>query len=266
VKAIVAPLKTLFERRELIGELVWFELRDRHAGQILGMAWAFGHPLALMLLYMVLFTYIFPSRFDTGGTGANLSVNILAGIVPWLTFQALLLRAPSIIVEHVSLVKQIVFPIEVLPVKSTLASAIPFSVGLIFAVGYALWHGSLGLMALTIPFLVLLQLMAMIGVAFLLSTAGVIMRDLRDVVTVFCAVNLFAQPILYNPFATPEILQWVFLANPFSYLTWCWQDALFHNSFFHPIAWIVFPALSVLTFVSGLMGFHYARHYFGETL
>jgi lipopolysaccharide transport system permease protein len=266
VKSITAPLKTLYERRELIRELVWFELRDRHAGQLLGMAWAFGHPLALMLLYMVLFTYIFPSRYGTGGEGTNLSVNIVAGLVPWLTFQALLLRAPSIIVEHASLVKQIVFPIEVLPVKSTLASAIPFSVGLIFAIGYALWHGSLGLMALSIPLLVVFQLMAMIGVAFLLSTAGVIMRDLRDVVTVFCAFNLFAQPILYNPFATPDALQWVFVANPFSYLTWCWQDALFYGSFQHPIAWIVFPVLSVLTLISGVMGFYYARHYFGETL
>lgn len=61
--AALIPLRSLFDHRELIGELVSRELRDRHTGQILGVLWAYGHPLALMVLYMVLFTYVFPARF-----------------------------------------------------------------------------------------------------------------------------------------------------------------------------------------------------------
>ncbi|MCZ7559482.1 MAG: hypothetical protein M5U30_05000 [Burkholderiaceae bacterium] len=101
--------------------------------------------------------------------------------------------------------------------KTALASALPFSVGLAFAVGYAAWHGTLSWFVLALPLVVAFQLVAMVGVAFLLAAGGVFFRDLRDLVTVFCAVNLFAQPILYNPFATPRWLELVFLANPFSY-------------------------------------------------
>lgn len=266
MNAVLNPLRSLIARRELIGELISRELRDRHTGQVLGVLWAYGHPLALMLLYMVLFAYVFPARFGEGASISDYSVNVLAGIVPWLAFQDILARSPTIIVGHASLVKQIAFPTEVLPIKTALASAMPYSVGLIFAIGYAWWHGTLSVMALTIPLLVILQLMAMMGTAFLLSALGVYLRDIRDIVSVFTSFNLFAQPILYNPFATPEFLQWVFVPNPFSYLTWCWQDALFHGSFYHPAAWIIFPIGSVLTLVIGWIVFEQTHHHFGDEL
>jgi len=259
-------MRTILERRALVGELISRELKDRHAGTVLGVFWAFGHPLALMILYMILFAYVFPARFGEGASISDYSVNVLAGIVPWLAFQDILSRSPIIIISHSSLVKQIAFPTEVLPIKTALASALPYSVGLVFAIAYALWHGSISLMVLMVPFLIILQLMAMIGTAFLLSSLGVYLRDIRDIVTVFTSINLFAQPILYNPFSTPEFLQWVFLPNPFSYLTWCWQDVLFHGSFHHPVAWIVFPVGSVLTLILSWMVFENLRHDFGDEL
>ena len=137
MSSIVSPIKMLYARRELIGELVRRELRDRHAGQALGALWAYGHPLILMLIYTVLFAYVFPTRFTKDGATLDFSVNVFAGIVPWLAFQDLLSRSPSILVGHANLVKQIVFPTEVLSVKTAIASALPYSVGMVFAVVYA---------------------------------------------------------------------------------------------------------------------------------
>jgi len=266
VIALASPAAALYARRELIGELARRELRDRHTGQLLGVLWAYGHPLLLMLLYTFLFAYVFPARAGIGSGIRDYSVNVFAGIVPWLAFQDILARSPSILVGHANLVKQIVFPTEVLPVKTALASALPFSVGLAFAVGYAAWHGTLSWFVLALPLVVAFQLVAMVGVAFLLAAGGVFFRDLRDLVTVFCAVNLFAQPILYNPFATPRWLELVFLANPFSYLVWCWQDVLFHGAPMHPVAWVVFPLGSLGVLALGWMVFERTRHSFGDAL
>jgi|GEM_PF-5216522 len=44
----IAVLRMLLDRRKLIYELVIRELRDRHAGQLLGTIWAFGHPRLVM--------------------------------------------------------------------------------------------------------------------------------------------------------------------------------------------------------------------------
>lgn len=263
---LLSPIKMMYQRRELIRELARRELRDRHTGQLLGVLWAYGHPLLLMAFYTVLFAYVFPARYASNGSILDFSVNIFAGIVPWLAFQDLLGRSPSILVGHSNLVKQIVFPTEVLPVKTALASTMPYSVGLLFAIGYAGWHNTLSWLSLTVPLLVLCQMAAMVGAAFLLSAAGVFLRDLRDIVTVFCSVNLFAQPILYNPFSTPEWLNQAFAFNPFSYLTWCWQDALYRGSIVHTSAWIIFPLGSFCVLAVGWAMFERTRHSFGDAL
>ncbi len=259
-------LQIVYTRRELIGEMTRRELRDRHAGQTLGAIWAFSHPLLLMLIYTVLFSYVFPTRFVQSGVALDFSVNVFAGIVPWLAFQDLLSRSPSILVSHANLVKQIVFPTQVLPVKTTIASILPYVFGMLFSVCYAGWHGKLTLLSLALPLLVLCQWVAMTGVAFLLSAVGVFFRDLREFITLFCSINLFAQPILYNPFATPRWLNWVFAANPFSYLVWCWQDALFWGKITHPIAWVALPIFSAVMLLTGWLFFERTRHMFGEAL
>ncbi len=264
--SVAVPLRALAVRRELIGALIVRELRDRHAGQMLGVLWAYGHPLIMMLLYTVLFAYVFPARFGSSAAMTDYSVSVLAGIISWLAFQDVLSRAPSVMLAHASLVKQIVFPLEVLPVKAALGGAIPYSVGLGFVIVYAALHGTLAWSAALLPLVILCQLVAMVGVTFMLSALGVFVRDLRDIVGVFCTINLFAQPILYNPFAVPHALHWVFVLNPFSYLVWCWQDALFYGGPRHPIAWIALPLGSAAALALGWHVFERLRHQFGDAL
>jgi lipopolysaccharide transport system permease protein len=265
--ALAAPFQTIVRHRELVIELVKRELKDRHVGQALGVVWAYGHPLVLMLIYTFLFAYVFPTRVVGGPDGErDFAVSVLAGVLSWLAFQDILARATTILASQASLVKQIVFPIEVLPIKAAIASALPYSVALAFTIAYAALHGTLTAMVLVVPFLIALQLAAMVGAAFLLAVFGVFFRDLRDVVTVFCSINLFAQPILYNPDALPSVMKWVFLFNPFSYQVWCWQDALYHGRFAHPVAWVVFPLCAVLTLAIGWALFGRLKHHLGDML
>ncbi|WP_454620115.1 ABC transporter permease [Bradyrhizobium cenepequi] len=265
---IAAPslLSAVYKHRELVAELVKRELRDRHVGQLLGAAWAYGHPLLLMLMYSLLFAYVFPTRVAGSGGHPDFAVSVLSGIVSWLAFQDLLARSTTILTAHASLVKQIIFPVVVLPVKTAIASALPYSIALLFTIGYAALSGTLTIMVLTLPFLIMMQLVAMIGVALMLSALGIFFRDLRDLVTIFCTANLFAQPILYNPFATPDVLKWIFRFNPFSYQVWCWQDALYFGAFQHPVAWIVFPLCAVSSLAIGYAVFSRLSHSFGDAL
>jgi len=264
---MAASRGTFLRHRELVFELAKRELRDRHVGQMLGVIWAYGHPLLLMLIYSFLFAYVFPTRYAAhADEHPDFAVSVLSGVVPWLAFQEVLARSTTILPSHASLVKQIVFPVEVLPIKTAIASAVVYSVALAFTIGYAGLSGTLTRMVLTVPFLVATQLIAMMGVAFLLSALGIFFRDLRDIVTVFCSINLFAQPILYNPYALPDVMRWVFMVNPFSYQVWCWQDALFHGRLAHPVAWVLYPAGACLTLVLGWGIFSRLKHEFGDAL
>lgn len=252
--------------RELVFELSKRELRDRHAGQFLGLIWAYGHPILMMGVYTFLFAYVFPAKSLGGGGTSDFSTNVFAGLVPWLLMQDLLTRSTTILQRHSNLVKQIIFPVEVLPVKTAIASAFPYLSAIIFTLCYSAWNGYLSLLALTIPFLIIFQVIAMIGIALILSALGAFLKDLKEVITVFCSLNLFALPVLYNPFATPIWLNELFKWNPFSYMVWCWQDALYWGRIEHPLAWIIFPVGSILFFLLGLSFFARVKVWFGDAL
>jgi lipopolysaccharide transport system permease protein len=264
----VADIARLYTaHRYLIWELAKRDLRDRFAGQFLGVLWAVGHPLFLMALYVLLFVYIFPVR--VGGSSAiprDFTLSILAGLIPWLTFQEVLTSSTTVIRNNASLVKQIVFPIEVLPVKAVLAATVAQLVATGFLIVLALVKGALEWSIVLWPILFGFQLLAMIGTSYLLSAIGVFVRDLKDFIQIFCAANLFLQPILYVPDHLPSTFRAVFYANPFSYMVWCYQDVVFFGAITHPWAWIVYPVGSVGLFYLGFRLFRKMKIGFGDVL
>lgn len=266
----MAPLSSLGRivstHRALLLALTKRDLQDRFSGQILGLAWTLGHPLVLMLLYTFLFAFVFPARYATSGGTADYSPMIFAGLACWLTVQEVLARSPTVLPAHANLVKQIVFPTELLPLKTMLASSFAQVVTLTFALGYSLYRGTLTPIVLLLPVVVVVQLMAMAGASYLLASIGAYFRDLKDFIQVFLAVALFAQPILYNPAATPSWLQWVFAANPLSYLVWLYQDVLYFGHFAHPVAWVVAPLGSLLVLAVGYGVFDTMKHGLGDVL
>jgi lipopolysaccharide transport system permease protein len=168
--------------------------------------------------------------------------------------------------SHASLVKQIVFPTELLPLKAALASSAAQIVTATFAVLVAAYKGTLGPLALALPLIVLWQLAAATGAAYLLASLGVYFRDLKDVVQVLLAVGLFALPVLYNPHATPAWLTTVQVLNPISAFVWCYQDALYFGYVAHPLAWVAAPLIGLVALIVGYTVFQRAKHGFGDVL
>jgi lipopolysaccharide transport system permease protein len=222
-----------------------------------------------MALYVVLFAYVFPARLGTSGD-SGLTVYILSGLIPWMTFSEAIAKSTHVIISNANLVRQVVFPIEVLPVKTVLASAVTQVVATSMLVAYMIAGGSaLSWYALLVVPLFFLQLLAMTGVCYLLSSIGAYFRDLKDVVQVFLSAGLFLAPILYVPDVLarlPEPLAWVLTINPFSHLVWCYQDALFFGAIEHPVSWFVLGGLSVTVFIAGFTVFEKLRVMFGEIL
>jgi lipopolysaccharide transport system permease protein len=58
----------------------------------------------------------------------------------------------------------------------------------------------------------------------------------------------------------------VLYLNPFSYLVWCYQDALYFGRFEHPAAWFVCPTICAVSFVVGYRTFRKLKPLFGNML
>lgn len=258
----------LFRYRALILEMTRRDVVEQYAGQVLGAFWAIGHPLFLMALYVFIFGYVFNMKI--GGTydlPLDYTVYILCGLIPWMAIQQSMSKACGALTGQANLVKQVVFPIEVLPTKAVLASFIPQIAGTVFLLGYViLKSGALPLTYLLLPVLVGMQLLVMLGIAFALSVTSAYLRDVKDLVQVFGTAGIYLMPVVYLPAWVPSIFKPVLYLNPFSYITWCYQDALYFGRFEHPWAWVVFGVGSVTAFATGYRLFRRLKPHLGDVL
>lgn len=253
---------------QLTFEMAKREITDRYAGQWLGLFWTIGHPLTLMVVYAYVFGFVF--KVKIGGTAdmpLDYTTYILAGLIPWLAFIEAMSKSSFAIVGNSGLVKQFVFPIEILPVKGVIATLFTEVIFLaIFLVYIIISQGVFPLIFLILPVLVFLQSLAMIGVSYILSAIGVYFRDIKDFVQVFSVVGVYLLPAFYLPEFVPSVFQAILYLNPFSYLIWCFQDVLYFGRFAHPWAWLVFTVMSLGVFTLGFRFFRRLQVMFGNVL
>lgn len=254
--------------RALLIEMTRRELTEQYAGQVLGPFWAIGHPLFQTALFLFVFAYVLKTKI--GGTHdlpLDYTTYLLSGLLPWLGFQQLMTRTCVALTANSALVKQVVFPIEVLALKSVVPSLVPQLVGCVLLIGYVLVsHGMPPATYLLLPLLLAVQVVAMIGAAFALAAIGAFLRDLKEIIQLVVTAGIYVSPIFYLPNWVPAPFRPLLYANPFSYMVWCYQDALYFGRFQHGWAWVIFTLGSAACFAGGYRLFRQLRPFFGNVL
>jgi lipopolysaccharide transport system permease protein len=258
----------LTHRRQLIWEMAKREVSERYSGQVLGTVWAIGHPLIVMGVYLFVFRFVF--RMSVGGTTEmplDYTVYLLAGLIPWVTVQDVAAKTTVAIKSHTSLVKQTVFPSEMLPVKMVLASLFSQLVSTAVLITYVLvkyhalpWTYSLA------PGLLALQVCWLVGFGLILAALGVFIRDLKDLVQVATVIGLYLVPVFYLPTMVPPVFRPLLYVNPFSYLIWCYHDVYYFGRIEHPAAWMVLVVFSAGLLLGGVHLFRRLKPMFGNVL
>lgn len=267
-KSSVSTTKQLFQHRALVFALAKRELSEQYAGQLFGNLWSIIHPLFLMMVYLFVFGFVFRTKI---GGSYNLPYDyttyILSGLIPWLTLQQNLAKSCAAITSNAALVKQVVFPIEVLPVKTILSTLVwqLIAIGILLAHVLIRYH-EFPASYLFLPLVVLLQLIVTLGISFILSSITVFVRDIREFITIFTTAGVFLLPITYLPAWVPPLFKPFIYLNPFSYLIWCYQDVLYYGRMEHPLAWAVLISGSVCVFMLGTHIFNNLKQLFGNAL
>ena len=267
-QSLTAPFGQLLRHRVLTYELAKREILDRYAGQMLGAIWAVGHPLIMVLVFVFIFTQVFAIRI--GGTREmplDYTTYLLCSMIPWLTFQEVLTKSAITMHANASLVKQVVFPIEVLPIKTVLASLVTQLVGTLCLVCHTLIsHGFLPVTYCLLPILWGAQFLAMCGTGLILAAFGAYFRDLKDFLQVFSTVGIYLMPTVYLPSMLPATFRPLLKFNPFSHMAWCYQDACYFGRFDHPFSWVIFLSGSIVVFAFGVWAFRKLKVCFGSVL
>jgi lipopolysaccharide transport system permease protein len=213
-------------------------------------------PAASIALYAAVYRLIFKVQVP-GLRGWDYVLYIFAGLVPYLmTAESLTNGVASVIVNR-SVLNNTVFPIDLAPVKAVLAAQGSFIVGMLATVAGVIAVGRAHWTILLLPVVWLLQVMALIGVSWVLSLVNVVFRDLQNLMTLLLVMLMIATPIAYTPAMVPGSLKAVLYFNPLAYFVLTYQRILVLGQLPDPLTIVLLVGISVGLFVLG--GFFFAR-------
>lgn len=266
-QTLVDLVGALWRYRELTWEMTRRDLFDRHTGSVLGPVWVIAQPALVILIQTFVFSVIFNVRLGPGDAGSGYVPYLLAGLVPWMAFQEAIGRAPTTITENRSLVRQIVFPTSILPVKTVLATLVTLLIGLAVIAVLTLFHGSAGpVWWLLAPLPILSQLAITLGLSYFLSAVTVFIRDTKTIVQFMLMIGLFLHPIVYVPSMLPSWLTFAFNLSPFTHVINLYRDIFIFHAVTHPLSWVLSPIFGIVLIVMGYRVFRMLNHSFGEAL
>jgi ABC-type polysaccharide/polyol phosphate export permease len=194
--------------RELVVHLVVRELALAHRGTILGWTW----PLIRQLVQLGVLVFIFGHVVDLHIP--HYAVFVFSGLVGWTWFSTGVATASWSLISRRHLVFQPNCPPIVLPVVAVtapvldVAVALPVLVAMLGASGTFHWT-----VVLLVPLLAL-QLVLMVGIAWIVAAISVYVRDVPNIVTIALLTLFYATPVFFAISRVPQRFHWVLLANP----------------------------------------------------
>jgi lipopolysaccharide transport system permease protein len=216
-QAVWRPLWQLPGRFDLIVSLTKRELVARYRGSILGFLWTLVTPMVMIAIFTIIFAGIFKAKFGASSSQWDYALYLFCGLLPWNAFQESVQLSSSTIVARANLVKRVVFPLETLPVSLSLAAVVNQLFGtLVLIVAAAVLRREIHVTFVFLPFILVPQIIATFGAAWLVASLGVFVRDIVQGVALFLMAWMYLTPIIYPESLVPESYRRVINLNPFT--------------------------------------------------
>ena len=219
--SLMAMARSLWCNRQLINRLSRREVVGRYQGSIIGILWSFLNPLFMLVVYTFVFSVVFKARWGIGEdeTKIQFAVVLFAGLIVHGLFAEVLNRAPNLVLSNVSYVKKVLFPLEILPGIAMGAALFHSTISLtVLLAAYALFNGYLQWTAVLIPLVLLPLVILTLGLAWVLASLGVFLRDVGQTINIITLVLLFLSPIFYPLTALPKEFQPLIMMNPLTFI------------------------------------------------
>jgi lipopolysaccharide transport system permease protein len=232
------------------------DLKTRYAGSVLGIAWVFLMPALVLGTNALVYSQILRIQ-ATGLSGMRYVLYIFAGMVPYImTAEAIQTGVQSVLTSK-AVWTNTVFPVDLAPPKAVLLSQAPFVVGFTAILIMLAAFGELRWTAALLPLLWILQVLALVGLGWILSMINLVFRDLPNVISLILMVLLVGSPIAYTPDMVPPQLRFFLAINPLAYFVRAYQRAIVLGEPPDPVQAVVLIVLSIGLFWLG--GYFFAR-------
>lgn len=268
--SLLALGRTIWRHRRLIGQMTKREVIGRYKGSALGLAWSFFNPVFMLVVYTFVFSEIFKSRW--GGLGGDdsktqFALVLFVGMIVLGLFGEVLNRAPGLIVGNANYVKKVIFPIDILPVIAMGTALFHTLVSLsVLLLAYAAFNGAVQWTAICIPLVLVPLLILVLGLAWILASLGVFLRDVGQFVTIITTVLTFLSPVFYPVTAVPERVRPFIMANPLTFIIEQARDVLIWGRWPNWFGLGCYLGIALLVAWAGYAWFQKTRKGFADVL
>jgi len=275
-------LKEMLSSRELLANLTLREIRGKYKRTIFGQLWSLANPLALMLIYTIVFAFILrvtPEPGDPSGLDV-FAVWLLCGLLPWTFFSNVITAGAGSLIANAGLIQKVAFSRIVLPL-SLVGSSIYnwlFEMGVLLIVlviiGSFVWPW--------IPLLlVVMALLAVFaaGIALMLSIANVYFRDTQWFLGIILQMWMYLTPIIYPAtlvsnqsdeigylWGTGLTVDFIYNLNPMTHFVEIFRNLLYDNRWPDATEWLICALWAAVSLFIGVIVFRKNEKNLAEAL
>lgn len=240
-----ASLKAVWSFRGFVLGSVRREFQLKYRGSMLGIAWTVLQPLAMIIVYTVIFSEVMKARLPGVEGSFAYSIHLCAGLLTWGLFAEIVQRGQSVFLDNANLLKKINFPRLTLPIIVVSSALLNFAIIFGLFLLFLLISGNLpSISILAIIPLLIIQVLFAVGLGVTLGILNVFFRDVGQLSGVLLQFWFWATPVVYPTSILPQWAQAWMQLNPMYHLIKGYQDIFVAH------LWPEWKSLVVLTIFS----------------
>lgn len=207
--------KNVWAYRGFILGSVKREFQMKYRNSMLGAAWTVINPLAMIVVYTLIFSQVMRMRLPGAESNFAYSVYLCAGVLTWGLFAEIVNRSQSVFIESANMLKKLSFPRICLPIITVLNALLNFSIVFSLFTIFLIVSGNFPgwcYLALLPVFIILIAFSAGLG-----NTLGVLSVFFRDIGQLFGVILQFwfwFTPIVYPVSILPDFARRFLIFNP----------------------------------------------------
>lgn len=205
--------RTITNYRDLIGHLVFFDLKSNVARTYFGILWWIVDPI----LYMLVFYFLVEIILQRGGP--DYSVFLFTALIPLKWTMSSLVDSTSSISSKAAILNQIYVPKYIFVIVSLGINTVKFLIGLVVLILFLLIYGiEFSLNIFYLPLIVIIHGLFLFGAMLILAHIGIFLKDIKNMMQYFTRMLYYLSPVLFSIDSVPEYLAKLLYLNPLTTL------------------------------------------------
>lgn len=251
---------------KLLLQLSVDDFRNRYAGSLMGVTWAFIQPFMTILIYWFVFQVGFHSQ---PVADYPFILWLVSGIVPWFFISESIIGTTSVLAEYSYLVKKILFPIDMLPLIRIVSCLVVQLFLIFFAILFFTFFGYWpDIYYLQLPYYILYMALIMTGIGYCVAALYPFFKDLLQIINIVMQIVFWMTPIVWDLGVMSETIQKFLSLNPFFYIIEGYRNIFVNKEFFW-MDWekgIYYWAIAAAFFIVGKKIFRKMKVHFADVL